>query len=53
MHNPESVLENKTQKFLWDFEIKTYHLILDRRPDLLIVNKKKKREIKKKRETVE
>ena len=27
IHNPESILENKTHKILWDFEIKTDHLI--------------------------
>ena len=26
-HNPESILENKTQKILWDFEIKINHPI--------------------------
>ena len=41
MHNPESVLENETQKLLWDFDIQTGHLTLARRTDLLIVNKKK------------
>ena len=33
MHNPESVL--------WDFEIQTDHLISARRPDFVIINKKK------------
>ena len=41
MHNPESVLENKTRKILWDFEIQTDHLISARWPDQVIVNKKK------------
>ena len=27
MHKPESVLENKVHKILWDFEIQTNHLI--------------------------
>ena len=27
MHNPESVMENKTQHILLDFEIETDHLI--------------------------
>ena len=43
MHNPESVQENETHKLLWDFEIQTDHLISARRPDQVIVNKKKKR----------
>ena len=41
--NYESVLENEKHKILWDFEIQTDHLILARRPDLVIVNKKKKK----------
>ena len=40
MHNPESVRGNVTQN-LRDFEIQTDHLISTRRPDLVIVNKKK------------
>ena len=28
MHKPESVLENETHKFLWDFQIQTDNLIL-------------------------
>ena len=39
MHNPESVLENETHKFLWDFELQTDHLISARQPNQLIVNK--------------
>ena len=39
MHNPESVVEK--HKILWDFEIQTVHLISARRPDLVIVNKKR------------
>ena len=49
MHNPESVIENKMNKFLWDFEIQTDYLISARRPDLVIVKKKKKKKKKKKR----
>ena len=40
MHNPESVLENETYKFLWDFEIQTDVFMWDRRPDVMITNKK-------------
>ena len=43
MNNPESVRENETHKLLWDLEIQTDHLISTRRPDLVIVSKKKKR----------
>ena len=44
MHNPASVLENETHKLLWDFLIQTDDLISDLRPDLIIINKKKKKE---------
>ena len=46
MHNPESVLENEIYKLLRDFEIETDHLISARRPDLVIVNKKKRESAK-------
>ena len=39
MHNPAPVLENDTHKLLWDFDIQTDHLILAKRPDLIINNK--------------
>ena len=42
MHNPASVLENDTHKLPWDFDIQTDHLISARRPDLIIINKKKR-----------
>ena len=45
MRNPAPVLENNTHKLLWEFDIQTYHLILARRPDLIIINKKKKKKI--------
>ena len=41
MHNPARTLKNDTHKLLWDFDIQTDHLISARRPDLLIINKKK------------
>ena len=47
MHNPVAVLENDTHKLLWDFDIDTDHIISARRPDLIIINKKKKRELAK------
>ena len=46
MHNPASVLENDTHKLLWDFDIQMDHLMSDRRPDLIIINKKKKKSCK-------
>ena len=42
MHNPALVLENDSHKLLWDFDIQTDHLIPARRPDLIIINKKKR-----------
>ena len=42
MHNPTPVLENYTHQVLWDFHIQTDHLISARRPDLIIINRKKK-----------
>ena len=42
MHNLAHVLENDSHKLLWDFNIQTDHLILSRRPDLIIMNKKKR-----------
>ena len=42
MHNPEDVLENETHNLLWDFEIQTDHLILARRPNLIIINQQKR-----------
>ena len=41
MHKPAPVLENDLHKLLWDFNIQTDHLIPARRPDLIIINKKK------------
>ena len=41
MHNPAPVLENDSHKLLWDFNIQTDHLIPARRPDLIIINKKR------------
>ena len=41
MHNPEPILENDAHKLLWDFDIQTDHLISARKPDLIIINKKK------------
>ena len=42
MHNPAPVLENDSHKLLWDFNIQTDHLIPARRPELIIINKKKR-----------
>ena len=42
MHNLAPVLENNTRKLLRDFGILTDHRISARRPDLIIINKKKR-----------
>ena len=39
---PAPVLENDSHKLLWDFNIQTDHLIPARRPDLIIINKRKR-----------
>ena len=41
MHNPAPVQDNYTDKLQRNFDIQTDHLISARRPDLLIINKKK------------
>ena len=41
MNKPESVLENEKVKILWVFEIQTNPFISARRPDLVLINKKK------------
>ena len=42
MHKLAPVLENDTHKLQWDFDIHTDHLTTARRPDLIIINKKKR-----------
>ena len=42
MHIPASVLENDTHKLRCYFDIQTDHLILARRPDLIIINNKER-----------
>ena len=46
-NNPAPVLENDTHKVLRDFDIHTDPLISARRPDFLIINKKRKKKIYK------
>ena len=40
-HDPEKILENEDHKILWDFSIETDHIIQARRPDLVVVDKKR------------
>ena len=42
MHNPAPVLQNDSHKLLWDFNIQTDPPIPARRPDLIIIDKKKR-----------
>ena len=42
MHKLEFVLENEWHKILWDFELQTDHPIQARKPDLILIYKKKK-----------
>ena len=46
MHNPSPVLENDTHKLLWNLKKQTDHLIQTRRPDLIIINNKKRKFVK-------
>ena len=43
MHNPATIVENDTHTLLGDFHIQTDHLISARRPDIIIINNKKKK----------
>ena len=43
MHNPAPVLENNTNKILWDFYIQTDHLISARRTVLVYSNQQQKK----------
>ena len=42
MYESESIQENETHKILWYFEVLMDHLILTRRPDPVLINKKKR-----------
>ena len=50
MYKPESVVENKMHKLLWNFEVLTDHLIPTRKPDLVVINEKKKKKKERKSE---
>ena len=41
-HDTESVLENEDYKILWDFSIQTDHVIEARRPDLVVVERRRR-----------
>ena len=42
MHKPAPVLENDTHKLQWNFNIQMDHLISAKRPDIIIIKKKKR-----------
>ena len=42
VHKPESVLENETQRILWDFEIQTDCPIPVKSAGIVFINKEKK-----------
>ena len=42
VYAPPRLLENETHKILWDFVMQTDHQISARRPDLVLINKKKR-----------
>ena len=41
-HKPEGVIENADFKILWDFMIQCDQIVENRKPDIVIINKKKK-----------
>ena len=45
MRKPEYILENEAPKILWDFEIQMVYSVLIRRPNLKLIDKKKKKEL--------
>ena len=45
MHKPESIPENEVHEILLDFEIQIDHLILARRPDLVLINTKRRLDV--------
>ena len=42
MHNQESLMKNEMYNILLDFDIQIDHLISVRRPDLVIINNKRR-----------
>ena len=39
LHNPQTVRENVNHKLIWDMNIQSDNVIVERRPDIVIVNK--------------
>ena len=42
LHNPQTVSENVNHKQIWDMNIQCDNVIVERRPDIVIVNKVEK-----------
>ena len=42
MHKPQTVTEKEQVKILWDFEIRTDHIIPARRLDIVVTDKEQK-----------
>ena len=42
IYKQECDLENETRKILWDFKIQTNHSVVDRIPNFVLINKKKR-----------
>ena len=42
-HVPDSVSENNEVKLLWDMNLQCHHVIEDRRPDIVVVNKQERK----------
>ena len=45
LHNPQTVSENVNQKLIWGMNIQYDNIIVERRPDIVIVNKMEKGKI--------
>ena len=42
LHNPQTVSENVNHKLIWDMNIQCENVMVERRPDIVIVNKMEK-----------
>ena len=42
LHNPQTVSKKVNHKLIWDMNIQCDNIIVERRPDITIVNKKEK-----------
>ena len=42
LYDPQPVVESRDVKILWDFEVRTDYVISARRPDIIVLDNKKK-----------